>query len=106
MASSAGSSAGSDERVNPRGSVPPGRRQKGPYVVECEPGKYAWCQCGRSASYPYCDGSHRGSEFHPLKVVIDRPCTVAWCACGASRNKPYCDGSHAQQIEPPDQQRS
>jgi CDGSH-type Zn-finger protein len=74
---------------------PPGRKQKGPYVASCEPGKHAWCRCSRSASYPLCDGSHRGTEHSPLKVTLDKPCVVVWCACGATRNPPYCDGSHA-----------
>lgn len=33
--------------------------QKGPYILEMEPGKYAWCTCGRSATQPFCDGSHK-----------------------------------------------
>ncbi|MCY2955747.1 MAG: CDGSH iron-sulfur domain-containing protein [Planctomycetota bacterium] len=77
-------------------STPPGKPQKGPFVVECAPGKYAWCACSRSAAYPYCDGTHRGSSFAPCKVVLERACTVAWCACGASGTKPFCDGSHSK----------
>lgn len=75
---------------------PPGRKQKGPFVDQCEPGKYAWCACERSATYPYCDGSHRATDRLPIKVVFEKPCTVVWCACGASANKPFCDGSHSR----------
>jgi len=75
--------------------APPGRRQKGPFVDRCPPGRYAWCRCGRSARYPYCDGTHRGSEHTPLKVDLREEQTVVWCACGKSRNAPYCDGTHA-----------
>jgi CDGSH-type Zn-finger protein len=73
---------------------PPGEKQHGPYVVHCEPGRYAYCTCTRSQSYPYCDGTHRGTSFHPIKVALEAPAMVAWCACGGSKSKPYCDGSH------------
>jgi CDGSH-type Zn-finger protein len=73
---------------------PPGRRQDGPFVTECAAGKYAWCACGGSARYPYCDGTHRGTEHVPVKVTLDEPRRVAWCACGRSANRPFCDGSH------------
>ncbi len=39
--------------------------QKSPFVMELEPGTYAWCACGHSSKQPYCDGSHKGSEFSP-----------------------------------------
>lgn len=73
---------------------PPGRKQKGPFVAHCGPGKHAWCRCGKSAAYPMCDGTHRGTDVTPLKVVFDAPCTVAWCACGATGKPPFCDGTH------------
>lgn len=76
-------------------ATPPGRKQRGPFVDTCEPGKHAWCRCEKSARYPYCDGSHRGSEITPLKVVLEKACTVVWCACGQSKNAPFCDGSHS-----------
>ena len=32
-----------------------------PIKTELSAGKeYYWCACGRSASQPFCDGSHRG----------------------------------------------
>lgn len=72
---------------------PPGSHQDGPFVDHCEAGKYAWCRCGRSARYPYCDGTHRGSEVTPLKIVLEHPQTVVWCACGRSLHPPFCDGT-------------
>lgn len=74
---------------------PPGHKQNGPFVDDCAAGKYAWCRCGHSQRYPYCDGTHRGSDVTPIKVVFETPCRVAWCACGRTGTAPFCDGSHA-----------
>ena len=68
--------------------------QKKSYALDVEPGKYAWCACGQSKNQPYCDGSHKGSEFRPIIVEISEKKTVHWCGCKHSQNKPYCDGSH------------
>ena len=72
----------------------PNIAQRGPYVKEIQPGKFAWCACGQSKNQPYCDGSHRGSGFAPVVVEITEKKTIAWCGCKHSGNKPYCDGSH------------
>ena len=37
--------------------------QKAPYEVELEAGTYYWCSCGRSATQPFCDGSHKGTDL-------------------------------------------
>ena len=68
--------------------------QKGPYVQEMAPGKYAWCACGRSENQPFCDGSHRTTQFTPMVLEIEERQNVAWCGCKQSKNKPFCDGSH------------
>lgn len=67
---------------------------RGPYVVELQPGYYAWCACGRSKKQPYCDGSHAGGPFSPVFEQITEPRKVAWCGCKRSLHKPFCDGSH------------
>jgi CDGSH-type Zn-finger protein len=70
--------------------------QKTPIVQKMPAGTYWWCACGKSASQPFCDGSHKGSDFSPVKVEVDTTKIVAWCGCKHSKNKPFCDGSHAR----------
>ena len=70
--------------------------QKGPYVQKMEPGSYWWCACGKSATQPFCNGSHKGSEFTPVKAEIMESKQVAWCGCKHTNTKPFCDGSHAK----------
>ena len=39
----------------------------GPIAVEVEKDKsYYWCTCGKSTKQPFCDASHKGTEFTPL----------------------------------------
>jgi CDGSH-type Zn-finger protein len=68
--------------------------QKTPIVGLCEAGEYYWCACGRSKNQPYCDGSHKGTEYAPLRIVVKEDKKVAWCACKRTKTIPWCDGSH------------
>ena len=69
--------------------------QKGPFQVQLEAGKaYFWCSCGESKKQPFCDGSHKGSSFQPLKFTADNSATYNLCGCKAADDKPFCDGSH------------
>jgi CDGSH iron-sulfur domain-containing protein 3 len=70
--------------------------QKFPMVQKTEPGTYWWCACGRSKGQPFCDGSHKGTEFVPVKTEITEAKTVAWCGCKHTQHPPFCDGSHAK----------
>ena len=67
---------------------------KTPAVLEMDAGTYYWCACGKSKKQPWCDGSHSGSEFSPVKVEITEKKRVAMCNCKHSANKPFCDGAH------------
>lgn len=86
-----------DESSEHTAAVPPGRVSSGPFVTRCEAAKYAWCRCQKSTTYPYCDGTHRGSDVSPMKVTFLEPKVVKWCACGRSGAAPFCDGSHVNQ---------
>jgi len=69
--------------------------QKAPYVVELEAGKdYWWCACGKSANQPFCDGSHRGGPFQPVRFTAQQTGKVWLCGCKHTGNKPFCDGTH------------
>lgn len=69
--------------------------QKSPYAVEVEAGKsYWWCACGRSKNQPFCDGSHKGTEFTPQEYTAAETGTVYFCGCKQSRNGVLCDGTH------------
>lgn len=67
---------------------------KHPMVLELQPGTYHWCQCGRSANQPYCDGSHAGTGLAPITFTLEEPKRVALCLCKATGNEPFCDGAH------------
>lgn len=69
--------------------------QKSPFAVEVEVGKsYWWCSCGKSASQPFCDGSHKGSDFSPVEYKAGQNGTVYFCGCKHSNDGVLCDGSH------------
>ena len=71
--------------------------QKSPYPVQVEAEKtYYWCACGRSTKQPFCDGSHKGTEFTPVKYEAKESKTVYFCGCKHSANKPLCDGTHSR----------
>lgn len=70
---------------------------KQPIPVELEAGKtYAWCSCGNSSNQPFCDGSHKGSEFEPKVFKAEESKTAYMCTCKHTSNPGMCDGSHKQ----------
>ena len=69
--------------------------QRAPYPLDLAPGDYWWCACGRSANQPFCDGSHKETEFRPVKFTVTSKDRKLWlCGCKRSGNKPFCDATH------------
>ncbi len=70
--------------------------QKEPYAIEVEKGKtYYWCACGLSKKQPFCNGSHKETEFKPLAFEAKKSETVYLCGCKTTKDAPFCDGSHS-----------
>ena len=64
-------------------------------AVEVEKNKsYFWCSCGLSSKQPFCDGSHKNTEFSPVKFIADETKKMFFCTCKQTNNQPFCDGSH------------
>jgi CDGSH-type Zn-finger protein len=67
----------------------------GPIAIEVEEGKsYYWCSCGQSKKQPFCDGSHKRTEFTPVAYKAEETKKMFFCACKQTNNQPFCDGSH------------
>jgi CDGSH-type Zn-finger protein len=63
--------------------------------VTLEAGKdYWWCACGMSKNQPFCDGTHKGGSFSPMKYTPEKAGDYWLCACKHSAKKPLCDGTH------------
>mgnify|MGYP000051836443 FL=1 len=70
--------------------------QNEPYAIEAEKGKtYYWCACGLSKKQPFCNGSHKETEFKPLAFEAKKSETVYLCGCKTTKDAPFCDGSHS-----------
>ncbi len=68
-----------------------------PVEVKLEANKtYYWCSCGKSKNQPFCDGSHKGSEFAPKAFSVSEDQTAWLCVCKKTKNAPFCDGSHSK----------
>ena len=71
--------------------------QKAPFPVETEEGKtYFWCTCGQSSKQPFCEGSHKGSDFTPVKYTAEKTGRVFFCGCKNTAKAPLCDGTHSK----------
>ena len=56
---------------------------------------YYYCTCGLSENQPFCNGSHKGTGFSPLKFEAKETKKVYFCGCKHSSNDGLCDGSHS-----------
>jgi CDGSH-type Zn-finger protein len=75
----------------------PVRAGSAPIGVDVEAGKsYWWCSCGKAAKPPFCDGSHKGTDFTPMKYDAAETRKAYFCTCKATGNSPLCDGSHSR----------
>ena len=77
----------------------PHRASDTPFAINVERGKdYWWCACGQSKNQPFCDGSHKGGSFTPVKYSAAESGQAYFCGCKSSGNKPLCDGSHKKPV--------
>jgi CDGSH-type Zn-finger protein len=84
-----------ESRSMPEPQVAPQVAQKAPFKVAVEAGKtYFWCACGRSRKQPFCDGSHQGTGFTPVKFEAGEAKSVFFCGCKHTSKSPLCDGTH------------
>ncbi len=57
---------------------------------------YYWCACGLSKDEVFCDGSHKTTNFQPIKFTVTENKNYFLCSCKKTNNKPFCDGSHSK----------
>ena len=66
--------------------------KQGPCSVPLKVGRtYFWCACGRSQRQPFCDGSHAGTGFTPLRFTPRDDHHALLCGCKRTGTSPFCD---------------
>ena len=95
--STAGKGYVTDRSELPLNSLPTLTNRR-PQKMELEPGKtYFYCTCGKSESQPWCDGSHRGTEWMPYKFTYEgdsKKKHMCMCKLNKDESEYRCDGSH------------
>ena len=52
-----------------------------------------------SKKQPFCDSSHKGTLFNPVKFSLDHKVDRMYvCGCKLSTEAPFCDGVTCQKI--------
>lgn len=71
-----------------------------PIYVKVKKGqKYFWCACGLSKNQPWCDGSHKGTNFKPVQYMPENDCNARLCMCKQTKTSPLCDLSHVKVLQ-------
>ena len=65
-----------------------------PAIMTLPVGDYLYCQCGYSKNQPFCDGSHHGTKFQPMKFTVKKEREYKLCQCKTCEKGPFCDDSH------------
>jgi CDGSH-type Zn-finger protein len=66
-----------------------------PMAIDLKEGETKYfCTCGESKGQPFCDGSHKKTDFTPMAFLAKKDGTAYLCCCKQSKNLPYCDGTH------------
>jgi len=67
-----------------------------PQYMELEKDEsYLWCSCGLSKNQPFCDQSHRGTDYKPVRYIASEDGEeVLFCNCKHTADGPFCDGAH------------
>ena len=65
-----------------------------PAILTLKEGDYLYCTCGYSRSQPFCDGSHHGTKFQPIRFGIKKEREYKLCRCKMCKKGPFCDDSH------------
>ena len=65
-----------------------------PYVIDVAAGETKYiCQCGKTSTPPYCDGSHQGSDYEPLEytamVYNKRGVYISWTTFKIKKNSNF-----------------
>lgn len=63
-------------------------------ILVDEGNTYFWRSCGRSQNQPFCDGSHKDTEFTPVKYEARLATRASFCACERTSTPPLCGSTH------------